>query len=84
MANGDAMPNNVTGMMNRIITEVNDPARTPNWSWSKALAASRRIGRETRGIRLVARAAHARILKKVSDLGERSAQAPPMKYPAVR
>jgi len=65
IANGDAIPSSVTGMMNKIITETKEPAITPRRKLSKALAARRRIGREMRGTRAVVKAAQAKMLKKV-------------------
>ena len=65
MAKGEAIPSKLTGIMNRIITEVKDPASTPICRLSKALDARRRIGLEMSGISAMASDDQARTLKKV-------------------
>jgi hypothetical protein len=49
MAKGEIVPSKVTGTINRTNTAVNEPNKMPTCSWSKASAAIRNTGRETKG-----------------------------------
>ena len=84
MANGEAVPISVIGTANSTSTEANAPIIAPICSWSNAAAATRSTGLEITGISPTVKPAHARMRAKVRGLGERSAQAPPKKFPAVR
>lgn len=84
MANGEAVPSNVIGILNRSKTDRNDPIIAANCMRSNALLANLRIGRDASGMTPMNSADQMRITKKVSYFGDRSAHFPPMEYPTDR
>ena len=79
MANGEIMPINVTGMVNRTSTPMNAPAMMPICRLSTALAAALSTGPAAYGTTPSVKAAQAKIPYIVLECGDRSAQRPPRK-----